>query len=80
MLATKAPTPKKKAKAMNELMDSCIMPLNPWPLGQPSAMRAPIIATIPPKNEKMARLAIDDPKRFSHVGGTASNLKSFIHQ
>jgi hypothetical protein len=29
MLATKAPTPKKNAKAMNELIDSCIMPLNP---------------------------------------------------
>jgi len=60
---------------MNPLIASCINPLWPCPLGHPSAMRAPNMATAPPKKAPTARTRALLPKRSRQTGGTASTLK-----
>jgi hypothetical protein len=75
MCAVITPILKNIIIEMNELKDNCIIPLKPCPLGQPPAIRAPIIAMTPPIIEKKARLVAEGPKFLLHKGGTDSSLK-----
>ena len=50
------PPMKKQMREIQPLTANCSEPLIPWPLGQPSAIRAPNIKTIPPKKATIQRL------------------------
>jgi hypothetical protein len=52
------PPIKKHTSAKKPLTASWSEPLNPCPLGQPSASRAPNMATIPPTKAVSARLPV----------------------
>jgi|GEM_PF-3210397 len=69
------PPIKKQTRAMKPLTASWSEPLNPCPLGHPSARRAPNMATIPPTKATTARLAVlRVPNLSAHISGTACSL------
>ena len=70
------PPMKKEMREIQPLTANCSEPLIPWPLGQPSAMRAPNIKMVPPKKAMIHRLKREGPKCLSHIGGTNFFLKS----
>ena len=70
------PPMKKQTREIQPLKANCSEPLIPWPLGQPSAIRAPNIRMTPPKKAITQRLKREGPNRFSHIGGTNLFLKS----
>ena len=51
------PPRKKPAPARNPDTAIWLMPLKPWPLGQPPASLAPNMATMPPRKATTARPA-----------------------
>lgn len=75
MRATIMPPIKKHTRATNPLTANWSEPLSPWPLGQPSARRAPNIAITPPMKATKPRLIRLGPNLDSHISGTAFHRK-----
>lgn len=70
------PPMKKQMREIQPLRANCSEPLIPWPLGQPSAIRAPNIRITPPKKAIAQRLKREGPNRLSHIEGIKVLLKS----
>ena len=56
---------------------SCAAPLNPCPLGQPSASLAPNMAIIPPRNAASERRTSEGPNRVCQRQGMAVRRNDF---
>jgi len=70
-----SPPMKKQTREIQPLTANCSKPLIPWPLGQPSAIRAPNIRMMPPKKATNHRLNRSGPNRFFHSGRNEATLK-----